>query len=247
MTTEINGLPQPPLGYRYAKPGDKRYEGLKIWYRDQAQWATAVVSSYSLDPVCIYAIPLNDGYDYFEAGTTVIQAGDEIKYETGDWFDPDYVSNGRTNNYPLRRPNPLPWADQIAEGHNNSKLTNAQVGEGYRLLNVGDEIPHNAEVYASGEGPWKTPSSPPRWVSASNVPFRVPTTKPRKTVPLEAEDWKGIWWIRQGDVIRLVTAVTPYRIWTCNLDYSHKGIADFGYERSRDGINWELCSKEVDA
>lgn len=203
-TTEINGLPLPPLGYRYAKPGDKRCEGLKFLANGAWDETTTVGE---LNDRIIYCVPLNDGY---EAGA-------------------------------------LPWGEQIAEGHNNPKLTNALVGEGYRLLELGDKIPNNAEVYASGVGPWKNPINYSGWVSCTNAPFRVPITKPKKTVPLEAEDWRGIWWVREGHIFRLVTAVTPFRIWASNLCYSHKVMADSGYERSQDQITWTPCSKEVDA
>lgn len=157
-TTQIHGLPTPPLGYRLANIGDTRCEGAKFWNPDRAQRLIAAGGiTGPLVPYYIYAVPLNDGYEYHEAGTTVIQAGDEALVRPGDWYEMSEALVGQSNRHCLRRPKAKP--SPFAKGWNPLKLTDHQVGEGYRLLELGESREGSEYRLEIGDGEWH-PANP---------------------------------------------------------------------------------------
>lgn len=112
---KIHGVPNPPLGYRLAVKGDKRCEGIRIWDSHGRDWENSHNPLIEpLKPDRLYAVPLNDGYDYFEAGTTVIQAGDEGLYACLNdvWTGIDTCFLGQTTPVPLRCPKAKPPVEE---------------------------------------------------------------------------------------------------------------------------------------
>lgn len=110
---KIHGVPNPPLGYRLAVKGDKRCKGMQII--DHGFWRLPDPdSTRPLTQGRFYAVPLDDGYDYFETGTTVIQAGDEGLYACLDdvWTGIDTCFLGQTTPVPLRRPKAKPPVEE---------------------------------------------------------------------------------------------------------------------------------------
>lgn len=203
-----------------------------------------------LDNGIIYCLPLNDGYDYFDRHKVTIQKGDE-KQVGSQWMRYGVYAYGHKNNDPLRRPKSKPWGEQIAEGRNRPKLTNSQVGEGYRLLELGENIPENAETWAFGSGPWTGNFKKGSKLTILQAPIRVPIPKPKKTVPLEAEDWKGIWWIKdpcdESTCYRLVTEVGDSGVGSRANWSGYQFMMNKDWLRSQDCVTWTPCSKEVGA
>jgi hypothetical protein len=101
-TTKIHGLPNPPLGYELLRKGHAWECGNLRRYEPGHGWVFAVQTMEPGD--WLYAVPLDDGYEYFEAGTTVIQAGDETFVRPGDWYEMSEALVGQSNGHCLRRP-----------------------------------------------------------------------------------------------------------------------------------------------
>jgi hypothetical protein len=99
----IHGLPTPPPGFRLAVQGDEKCHGIREWNDDE--WMRILPEYGRLEPNAFYAIPLDDGYEYFEAGTTTIQAGDELQWALDYWerAAPGRIGCKNPCN-PLRRP-----------------------------------------------------------------------------------------------------------------------------------------------
>lgn len=73
-----------------------------------------------------------------------------------------------------------------------------------------------------------------------------PVPEPKKRVPLTAEDWKGVWWVRnkgfEKGCVRLVTSVSQTILSFESAVLRHEHMMD-DYERSQDGVTWIECSK----
>lgn len=156
----------------------------------------------------------------------------------------------------------LPWESCIAEGHNPDGLTNGQVGEGWRLLKVGEEVPKCAEFYVEA---WCLIDSrrAGNLFSHAHVAHRVPITptlapvpagKATKRVPCGPEHFPP------GVVIR----TTDRKHWQMVMWSRLNGIGGYGasldpqektyealmneVERSIDGgKTWLPCYVEVEA
>lgn len=132
----------------------------------------------------------------------------------------------------------LPWSHAIAEGHNPDKLTNEQVGEGYRLVDIHTE-PFNPEA----EETWISSSS---WVPTSNkVVYSLDCTYHLPIKPkLSAKDFPPGTVVRSTgaqDNWKMITSVYNDRIYT-GPTYIMISDMNSGIERSLDGgKTWLSC------
>lgn len=147
-TTKIHGLPNPPLGYRLATKADTRVKGVRIWQPYDNRWVEATSDKTELTPSFLYAVPLNDGYEYFPK-ETIIQPGDEECSCDGRFRPHSPSSYGKPGVSPLRRPKAEP--SPLAKGRNINGLTESQVEThlGWRLITDVElnKLPNDAEYY----------------------------------------------------------------------------------------------------
>lgn len=76
----------------------------------------------------------------------------------------------------------------------------------------------------------------------------APISEPKKRVPLTAEDWKGVWWVREGiDRAYMVTTYDATGIGFVRMNqqrlFSFTDLIHGGWLRSQDGVTWSECSK----
>lgn len=141
----------------------------------------------------------------------------------------------------------------IAPGHNPDGLTVDQVGEGYRLMTL-EEVDDKSFPFAGKCSVWERYTlkwGPEHGSGCSRlVTYRV--RKEPKLVPLTAEDWagEGCWWVRQVNdsgkpYARMVVGLTHLGVVRLfdDVEFSPSKLMEYAYERSRDLINWEPCSK----
>jgi hypothetical protein len=158
----------------------------------------------------------------------------------------------------------LPWESCLAEGHNPDGLTNGQVGEGWRLLNVGenatganewwctdkwDRVPsgYAFTLYKHSIGTFRVPITPPV--------AKVPVAKATKRVPCGPEHfppgtvvrtegcthWQAILWARPSGLGAIGPSMIPG-------EEKYERLMNDGIERSIDGGNtWLPCYVEVEA
>lgn len=147
----------------------------------------------------------------------------------------------------------LPWESCIAEGHNPDGLTNGQVGEGWRLLNVGELAGPNAEHF---RGQWMVNHAMPatREITKAHVSHRVPITKTKRRVPCGPEHFPPGTVVHAGNPlyhspvgvysggIRCPDTGNSYD-WTTFLTHTYSD-----WRRSLDGgKTWLSCYVEVEA
>ena len=131
----------------------------------------------------------------------------------------------------------LPWSHAIAEGHNPDKVTNEQVGEGYRLLDVKCEpFDDNAECW-SNNAHWYKSNNKVGYNSFNT--YRLPI-KPK----LSAKDFPPGTVVRSTgaqDNWKMITSVYEDRIYT-GPNYIMISDMNSGIERSLDGgKTWLSC------
>lgn len=107
VTEKIHGLPQPPLGYRLMEEGEN-WRGMMFrrYEHSDNSWPFAV-QTIEPDPRQFYAIPLDDGYEYFKAEKEPIQCGDEVLKDNA-WVPCESWTFKYKIGYPLRRPKAKP-------------------------------------------------------------------------------------------------------------------------------------------
>lgn len=178
-TTEIHGLPTPPLGYRLAVKGDVPAEGMQAWQNVSQYWAPCLYyPERPLSEGMFYAIPLDDGYAYHEAGT-IIREGDE--YQIGEsWCKYAEWTIGEVDSkHPLRRPKAKP--SPLAPGRNINGLTEANVEThlGWRLITEGESTspPEDAQFFLRGIG-WGPREDPTGKHAAYNCDYRTKAPLP---------------------------------------------------------------------
>lgn len=134
----------------------------------------------------------------------------------------------------------LPWSHAIAEGHNPDKLTNEQVGEGNRLVDIHTE-PFNPEAEVYWVSPFigwkKTRANKSAYVEGCT--YRLPI-KPK----LSAKDFPPGTVVRSTgaqDNWKMITSVYEDRIYT-GPNYIMISDMNSGIERSLDGgKTWLSC------
>lgn len=176
-------------------------------------------------------------------------------YERVSGFE-DRLISGRSNpdsEYPSDIL--LPWEAQVAEGHNPAGLTNSQVGEGWKLKALGEQVSRDqCERWAITNN----------WVAADRdfvvskgeiTTHRVPITKPKRRIPCGPEHFPpGVVLRKPGASAfwQVVTKVRSSEVMTPNYDgdllsISFKQLADDMVERSIDsGKTWLPCYVETE-
>ena len=141
----------------------------------------------------------------------------------------------------------LPWKSCIAEGHNPDKLTNEQVGDGYRLIqNYTEPADPRAEYYNHDKRVWSKREDQSPYIYGGT--YRVPIANPNRRVPCGPEHFPP------GTVLRIavhedhtwsiVVSVDPYGV-VCMSGHVPFAKLD-GLLRSIDGgKTWLPCYVEL--
>lgn len=97
----------------------------------------------------------------------------------------------------------LPWESQIAEGHNPDGLTNAHVGEGWRLIgSVDDDLDMRAEWWSVSGLSWRARIKDHQGLLCpyfASDTYRVPITKPKRRIPCGPEHFPPGTILRHSD------------------------------------------------
>lgn len=84
--------------------------------------------------------------------------------------------------------------------------------------------------------------------SSSHFPIYIKDPPKKKIVPLEMEDFIGVWWVKTKEVNRghhLITFISSMGIECSNKYLNYQSLKD-NCLRSQDQINWTPCHKEVE-
>lgn len=143
----------------------------------------------------------------------------------------------------------LPWESCIAEGHNPDGLTNGQVGEGWRLLNLGETAGANAQHWRNE---WVSNGAPTaREIITSHVSHRVPITKAKKRIPCGPEHFPPGTVVHAGDPLHHshVCLYAGDELVAWGQHYSMKMLSEMTHwRRSTDfGKTWLPCYVEIES
>lgn len=149
----------------------------------------------------------------------------------------------------------LPWESCIAEGHNPAELTNSQVGEGWKLKALGEQVSRDqCERWAITNN----------WVAADRdfvvskgeiTTHRVPITKPKRRIPCGPEHFPPGTILRHSDypnAWQMVIWVQSYGIGSMDskgefVKERYGRLVGFNGQRSIDGgKTWLPCYVETE-